>query len=337
MVSNYGAGLPQNQNPPGWPAYAQMNAPMPNSYATSGAATNGSSDNLLPMKTSLSADNFTPTSASPYAQGYSSGAYNPYSNWLDPYLQGQVPMPYPGINPGYGWNQPPMTAPGYPPVTQPVPKQSTSTLPLLTDPKDPSKPDLKMTKFDQLNMDNIQSLGNIKVVLFDVDDTLRKYNFGHSAGKVPEALGKQIKALQDSGIQVGIVSNNHSKKAVKGIQKQLQKFGVEAPAVYHAKKPGAEGMQEMQKHLEMNGQVVPSDRIVMVGDQQTDVEAAHKAGFKAIQVDWYGESEQHKENMEHLDDAGKVLDKFDSDDKPIYIDPPKEEAKQSRIQAAPAA
>ena len=49
--------------------------------------------------------------------------------------------------------------------------------------------------------------------------------------------------------------------------------------------------------------------MVMVGDQSTDVEAGQNAGFKTIQVDWFQQSDKHKEMMHKLDELKLKGDK----------------------------
>jgi HAD superfamily hydrolase (TIGR01662 family) len=140
-------------------------------------------------------------------------------------------------------------------------------------------------------------------MLFDVDDTLSKFSFG---GKrtIPPELVTQLKDLQDSGIRLGIVSNNPNSKTAKQFQAQLEKQGIHMDVVTHADKPNPEGLKLLQQKFG-----IPANQMVMVGDQSTDVEAGQNAGFKTIQVDWFGESNRHKKMMHKLDEVMLKADK----------------------------
>lgn len=197
-----------------------------------------------------------------------------------------------------------------------------------------SKPDLTMTSFSQLTPENVNSKGQVKGMLFDVDDTLSKYTLGKRT--IPPQVLKQLKQLQDSGIKLGIVTNNPSKKTAENFQNQLKAAGINMPMIIHADKPSPKGLEMMEQQMGL-----PASQMMMVGDQSTDVESGKKAGFKTLQVDWFGNSSFHKDMMHQADEALLSLDKFkakfDSDpDQPEFIPAPKDTATQTASQAASA-
>lgn len=191
------------------------------------------------------------------------------------------------------------------PVTQTRPIEKTSSKRKAGD-DDAIKPtpDDTLTKFKDLNPERVQTnLGPVRGMLFDVDDTLSKFSFG---GKrtIPDALVTQLKDLQESGIRLGIVSNNPNTKAAKQFQAELEKKGIHMDVVTHADKPNPEGLKLLQQKFG-----IPANQMVMVGDQPTDVEAGQNAGFKTIQVDWFGESKKHKKMIHKLDEGMLKADK----------------------------
>jgi HAD superfamily phosphatase (TIGR01668 family) len=164
-----------------------------------------------------------------------------------------------------------------------------------------NKPDLKMTQFSQLNMQNLQAngCGNVKGVVFDVDDTLSKYKLTGQR-TIPPELKAQLKELQANGIQLGIVSNNPNDKLVQQFKKELAADGIEMASVSNAQKPGTKGLREMQKQM---GDI-PDDQMLMIGDNpETDVASGKNAGFKTAQVDWFGNGALHKDMMKWGDEG----------------------------------
>jgi HAD superfamily phosphatase (TIGR01668 family) len=166
-----------------------------------------------------------------------------------------------------------------------VPPQAVST--------QSSQPDFKFRKFSDLNSKNIQSKGEVRGIVFDVDDTLSRFQLlGHRS--IPPELKQQLKTLQDKDhIKLGIVSNNPNPDTVIQFQKELAKDGIYMDVIANAEKPSTKGLKEMQEKFRL-----PSDQILMVGDSPlTDIPAGKAAGFKTAQVDWFGESSLHKEGM----------------------------------------
>jgi len=164
-------------------------------------------------------------------------------------------------------------------------------------------PDDTLKEFKDLNPDRVAAnLGPVRGMLFDVDDTLSKFGFGKRS--IPPDLVKQLKGLQDSGIRLGIVSNNPNSKTAKQFQEELEKKGIHMDVVTHADKPNPEGLKFLQQKFG-----IPANQMVMVGDQATDVEAGKNAGFKTIQVDWFGQSDGHKKMMHKLDEIVLKADK----------------------------
>jgi len=206
-----------------------------------------------------------------------------------------------------------------------------SITPAESKPSDPKKPDLTLKHFSQLTPENVRSTGNIKGMAFDVDDTLSKFQLGNRS--IPPELIKQLKTLQDSGIKLGIVTNNPSSKTTEAFQKELSNAGIHMDAVIHADKPNTKGLEMLQKSFGL-----PANQMMMVGDQGTDVQVGKRAGFKTAQVDWFGNSSFHKKLMHKADEALNHVDKtkatFDSDpDQPEYLPTPQEVAPTVMSQA----
>jgi HAD superfamily phosphatase (TIGR01668 family) len=197
--------------------------------------------------------------------------------------------------------------------------------------QDSTKPDISLIKFSQLTPEKVNSKGKVKGILFDVDDTLSKFTLGNRS--IPPELVKQLKTLQDSGIKLGIVTNNPNKTTALKVQKELKDAGINMPMVIHAEKPSPNGLEAMQKEMGL-----PASQMMMVGDQATDVESGKKAGFKTTQVDWFGTSGLHNKMMHLADKALLELDefkaKFDSDpDQPEFIPAAKSETSPTKSQA----
>ncbi len=195
------------------------------------------------------------------------------------------------------------------------------------------KPDLTFRDFNQLTPENVRTQGNIRGMVFDVDDTLSKY---HLSGNrtIPPELKQRLKTLQDSGIQLGIISNNPDSKLVRQFQDELGNEGIEVAVISNGQKPGTKSLEMMENYMGL-----PANQIMMVGDNpDTDVESGKKAGCKTVQVDWFHTSELHKDGMELGDKALHYVDKFkaffDSNaDQPQFFPPPQQSLPSAAVNA----
>jgi HAD superfamily phosphatase (TIGR01668 family) len=180
-----------------------------------------------------------------------------------------------------------------------------------------------MTQFSQLNMQTLKDngCGNVKGVVFDVDDTLSKYKMSGQR-TIPDDLKRQLLELQNkNGIKLGIVSNNPDDKLVQQFKEELAKDGIEISSVSNAQKPGTKGLKEMQKQMGN----IPDDQMLMIGDNaNTDIASGNKAGFKTAQVDWFGQSNMHKDMMKWGDEGLGGFQKIkqtlfgSNSDQPVY-------------------
>jgi len=197
--------------------------------------------------------------------------------------------------------------------------RSTSSASSVKTPSDSKTPDFKMTQFSQLSMQNLQAngCGNVKGVVFDVDDTLSKYKLSGSQRSIPRELKAQLKELQDNGVQLGIVSNNPDDKLVQQFKKELAADGIQMASVSNAQKPGTKGLREMQKQMGN----IPDDQMLMIGDNpNTDIASGNKAGFKTAQVDWFGNNGLHKDMMKWGDKGLSLKQSLfgGHSDQPVY-------------------
>lgn len=111
----------------------------------------------------------------------------------------------------------------------------------------------------------------IKVLLFDLDNTIGKLNEGKASVEVEELFKKLSK-----NFKIAIVSNNNSKKRVGTYATSL---GVDY--FYFAKKPSTKCIRKAMKRYGVN-----SDNIAMIGDQLiTDILAANRIKCFSILVD----------------------------------------------------
>jgi HAD superfamily hydrolase (TIGR01662 family) len=123
-----------------------------------------------------------------------------------------------------------------------------------------------------------------KLVIFDLDGTLMPYRDG-SCGKwhkkfLPNVKEK-IEELQNQGIQIGIATNQSSKRDVMDIMSQLNfvcdelgiKQGLVRWATGNYKKPNPYMIDIVG--LEQN---IYTQNILLVGDQESDKLAAQNAG-----------------------------------------------------------
>lgn len=111
----------------------------------------------------------------------------------------------------------------------------------------------------------------IKVLLFDLDNTIGKLNEGKASAEVQ----KLFKKLSNE-FKIAIVSNNSSKKRVSAFAQELN-----VDYFYFAKKPSTKCVRKAMKKYE-----VEPENIAMIGDQLvTDILAANRIKCFSILVD----------------------------------------------------
>jgi HAD superfamily phosphatase (TIGR01668 family) len=197
---------------------------------------------------------------------------------------------------------------------------------------DPAKPDLMLNDFSELTPQNVRSKGDVRGMVFDMDDTLSRFKLGERG--IPPELLAQLKNLQDSGIKLGVVTNNPSDETAKRLQRQLIDADIHMEVITNAAKPHTQGLEMMREKFGL-----PANQMMMVGDQPSDVQTGKSAGFKTAQVDWFRCSDLRKTLMHDADKVWAhvcdVKNKFDpTPDKPEFLPPV---AETSPGTAAPAA
>ena len=159
------------------------------------------------------------------------------------------------------------------------------------------KPDLLLKRFDGLTPQALRQLGDIRGVVFDVDDTLIPFSLHNR--QCPEALKIQLRALQASGVRLGILTNHIYPRNIFKLQQELAASGIHMTVVQQAHKPEVHGYRLLQQHFN----ALP-EQMVMVGDNPlTDIQGGINAGFKTIQVDWFGTSDKLKASIRLLERA----------------------------------
>lgn len=130
-------------------------------------------------------------------------------------------------------------------------------------------PDIAKDDIYALKPENFTSSG-VKLVFLDVDNTLIPY----STNEAPPRLSVWVKAMQDAGLELFILSNNRGERP--GIL--AGQLGLDF--VKRAKKPSAKMLLRISAERE-----IPPENCALVGDQvYTDVACAKRAGALAVLV-----------------------------------------------------
>ncbi|MDO4680395.1 MAG: YqeG family HAD IIIA-type phosphatase [Aerococcus sp.] len=110
----------------------------------------------------------------------------------------------------------------------------------------------------------------IEGIVTDLDNTLLPW---HTLDATPELLA-WVKTLNEGGIKVMILSNNHTER----VQRVADQMNV--PFHASALKPLRRGLRSLLKETNLN-----LDQVVLVGDQLlTDILSANRMGIKSILV-----------------------------------------------------
>lgn len=131
------------------------------------------------------------------------------------------------------------------------------------------KPTWMVDAVYQITPEQLEKHG-IKAVLTDLDNTLIAWDNPDGTGE----LFQWLRVMDQAKIPVIVVSNNKASR----VERALEKF--ELDYVARAMKPFSLGIRLAQEKLKL-----PSDQIVMVGDQlMTDIKGANAAGVRSILV-----------------------------------------------------
>ena len=126
------------------------------------------------------------------------------------------------------------------------------------------------TSFLSIDYHGLKQVG-YKVILFDLDNTLAPY----TDSSPTEELKQSIKAIQDEGFKIYLVSNNNNQR----IQIFTNELGL-AGALAKAGKPGANKILQFLREKNIK----PSE-VIAVGDQLvTDILAYNRAGLYSVLV-----------------------------------------------------
>lgn len=137
-------------------------------------------------------------------------------------------------------------------------------------------PDIDVKNVFELD-EKFFSTYNIRGVIFDIDNTL----VTHDTHTPPEDILNYFKALEEKGIRIAIVSNNHAQR----VEKFCRDLGY--PFVARAWKPFKKNLREIQNRLG-----VKKEGMCLVGDQIfTDIYGANRMGYLSVLVTAVGENE----------------------------------------------
>lgn len=131
--------------------------------------------------------------------------------------------------------------------------------------------DKKFERFEDVTPEILQQ-SNVKLLLCDLDNTLRL----HSEKEPADELADWIAKCKKAGVKIVIISNN-------GRKKMMQKFcePIDVPCVWWAKKPMSKKLTEAMIEYK-----IPPEQTVMLGDKlTTDVLAARFAKVRAWKVE----------------------------------------------------
>lgn len=111
---------------------------------------------------------------------------------------------------------------------------------------------------------------NIKLILFDMDNTLVNYKYVYT-----DELKKWIMSIKNEGVMLYIFSNSQVGSAVKRIASEL---GMKYK--YRVSKPRISGYKKIIEETK-----IPKENIIMIGDQIfTDIWGGNRFGIKTILV-----------------------------------------------------
>ena len=121
-----------------------------------------------------------------------------------------------------------------------------------------------------INLSFFQKI-KIKTILFDLDNTLDPYNVKEPSKRVYELK----KNLEDLGIKMYIISNNHGKR----VSTYASLLGI--PYLSNARKPFG---KRLKAYLKKEG--IDINSTILCGDQlTTDIPSGNRAGVKTMLLD----------------------------------------------------
>jgi uncharacterized protein len=176
--------------------------------------------------------------------------------------------------------------------------------------------DLELDNISDLTPQQLRQMG-VKGVIFDLDDTLMPMG----SGEFPPDAIETLKRLQQSGIKVGIISNNPSDEYTGNAKAKLAEQGLNIPFIKSATKPAPDDFLAMANHMGL-----PPEEIAMVGDSRiSDMIGGNLAGMKTIHAKWYNADGWQKARGVLGDIGSSIMsgfrELFGSDKPPEFVDP----------------
>lgn len=139
-------------------------------------------------------------------------------------------------------------------------------------------PNDTLYRISDLTPQRIKSLGSVKGIIFDLDDTLMPL----LSGRFSDGVLSSLRGLREAGFQMGIVTNNIQPEYCHKVRAELKKEGLVLPFIQDAYKPDSLGFKTMQRHF-----ALAPEEIVVIGDGWlSDVLGAKALGMKSILARW---------------------------------------------------
>lgn len=135
-------------------------------------------------------------------------------------------------------------------------------------------PNLLLSKVSELTHTELQKLGPIRGLVFDLDDTLSPYFSSQFYAGMVDALSR----LDHKGYRLGVATNSQ-KHVVK--ERIAAQGGPVISIAWLACKPSPAALKVFQEQWRLS-----PEQIAVVGDSAADIKCAKRAGMVAIQVNW---------------------------------------------------
>lgn len=139
--------------------------------------------------------------------------------------------------------------------------------------------DATLHRLTELSPSRLRKMGNIKGIIFDLDDTLIPLLSGHLS---PETV-HSLKRLKKAGFQMGIVSNNIQPAYCEMVRQKLAEAGLTMPFIEDARKPLSFGFETMRNHFGLK----PAQTVVVGDGLLSDIMGAKLLGMKTIRARWH--------------------------------------------------
>jgi HAD superfamily phosphatase (TIGR01668 family) len=143
-------------------------------------------------------------------------------------------------------------------------------------------PDATIARIEDLTPHRLRELGDVRGIIFDLDDTLMPL----LSGKFPPAIIQCLHHLQKAGFKMGIVTNNIQPEYCRNARIKLREAGLHIPFIEDAQKPNPKGFSTMRDYLGLD-----SCQVAVVGDGfLSDIRCANLLEMKSVQATWFARS-----------------------------------------------